>query len=120
MKKIVAQVAGIFLLMIIVTLSLQSCSKEEETIGVITVLDSLGNPVTSATVTLWQDTSHNPSTGAQSNVRVTQLTGSSGTAEFTFALEAYLNIDAVKGTKTGKAFIRLKQGETVNQTVYIR
>jgi len=120
MKKNVALVAGIFLLMMIVTISFQSCSKDEETIGVITVLDSAGNAVSSASVTLWQDTSHNPSTGAQANVRVTQLTGSSGTAEFTFALEAYLNIDAVKGTKTGKAFIRLKQNESVSQTVVIR
>jgi len=120
MKKNVALLAGIFVLSLFVMISIESCSKDEDTIGVITVLDTAGNPVTSATVTLWQDSAHNPTTGAQANVRVTQTTGSSGTAEFIFTLEAYLNIDAIKGTKSGKAFIRLKQDETVNQTVVIR
>ena len=97
-----------------------SCHKDSDTVAVITVVDTAGNPVTSASVTLWQDTAHNPVTGAQANVRVTKLTGSGGTAEFIFALEAYLNIDATKGALAGQAFVRLKQGETVSQTVVVR
>ena len=97
-----------------------SCKEDEETIAVITVVDTAGNVIPSASVTLWQDTAHNPSTGAQANVRVTKLTGSAGTAEFVFALEAYLNVDATKGALAGQAFVRLKQEETVNQTVVLR
>ena len=97
-----------------------SCHKDEDTVAVITVVDTTGKPVTSATVTLWQDTAINPNTGAQANVRVTKLTGSAGTAEFIFALEAYLNIDASKGSLSGQAFVRLKQEESVSQTVVIR
>ena len=100
--------------------SVESCTKDEDTIGVITVLDTSGNPVTSASFSLWQDTAHNPATGNQAKVRVTKTTGSSGTAEFIFDLESYLNIDAVKGANSGKGFIRLKQDETVHQTVVIR
>jgi len=120
MKKNIALLAGIFSLFVLLMVSAESCKKEADTVGVITVLDTAGNPVTSATVTLWQDTSHNPVTGAQANVRVTKTTGSSGTAEFIFSLEAYLNVEATKGTKTGEAFIRLKQNETVSQSVVIR
>ena len=101
-------------------LSAASCHKDEDTVAIITVVDTAGNIVPSASVTLWQDTAHNPVTGAQANVRVTKLTGSSGTAEFIFALEAYLNVDATKGALAGQAFVRLKQEESVSQTVVIR
>jgi hypothetical protein len=120
MKKNIALVAGIFSLTAVLITSLGSCHKDEDTVAIITVVDSLGNPVPSASVTLHQDQVINPTTGAQANVRVTQLTGSAGTAEFIFDLEAYLNIDAVKGPYSGQAFVRLKQNETVSQTVVIR
>src|SRR3954468_19101885 len=63
-----------------------------DTVASVTVLDSLGMPAIAAEVTLWQDTAHNPVTGAQSNVRVTSLTDGSGVAKFTFKNEAFLNI----------------------------
>jgi hypothetical protein len=120
MKKNIGLFAGLASVLVFLMIFSSSCSKEEDTIAVITVVDSSGSPVTSATVTLHQDQVINPVTGNQASVRVTQTTGSSGTAEFIFDLEAYLDIDASKGTKTGHAFVRLKQNETVAQTVVIR
>jgi hypothetical protein len=119
MKKNLIRFAGIFTLALILMGGI-SCKKEGDTIGIITVVDSSGNPVTSATVVLWQDTVVNPVTGAQANVRQSKLTGSAGTAEFLFQLEAYLNVSVTKGALTGEGFIRLQQGETVSMTVTIR
>ena len=120
MKKNVGPFLGLLSLSLFLMIFSGSCNKESDTMAVITVVDTAGNPVTSATVTLHQDSVINPVTNNQANVRVTKTTGSSGTAEFVFALEAYLDIDASKGTKSGQAFVRLKQGESVSQTVVIR
>ena len=97
-----------------------SCKKKEDTVASITVVDTLGLPVPAAIVTLWQDTAHNPVTGAQGIVRVSSTTDGSGKAKFTFANEAFLNISAVNilfPDDTAKGFIRLEQYKTVEATV---
>jgi hypothetical protein len=94
-----------------------SCKKDEATKAVITVQDSLGQAVEGADITLWQDTSVNPTSHQISNIRVTKTSDANGTAEFIFELEAYLNITATKGTHTAHGFVRLKEHETVNQSV---
>jgi len=119
MKKNLIRTAGIFVLAAFLIAGV-SCKKDGDTIGIITVVDTSGNGVTSASVVLWQDTVINPVTGAQANVRQSKLTGSAGTAEFLFQLEAYLNVTVTKGALTGEGFIRLKQGETVSMTVVVR
>jgi hypothetical protein len=53
-----------------------------------------------------------------SNVRVTKTADANGKAEFTFTLEAYLNIEAIKDTNVARGFVRLKEHETVNATVH--
>jgi hypothetical protein len=109
---------GIFFTLLFLSFSFLSCKKDGETKALVTVVDSAGNAVEGATVVLWQDTTVNQTTHTQSNVRVTKITNSGGHAEFTFALESYLNITATKDTLTAKGFIRLKEHETVNQTVH--
>lgn len=109
---------GTIAAMIFLSFTFFSCKKDGETKAIITVNDSLGNAVDGASVTLWQDTAVNPTTGSQANVRVTKITDGSGHAEFTFALEAYLNITATKDIRTAKGFVRLKEHETVSQTVH--
>ena len=112
---------GLFFIVLIALIysgtTLTSCKKKGDTVGVITVLDSVGGAASLATVTLWQDTARNPVTGAQSNVRVSAVTDGSGKATFTFANEAFLNIWAIRGPDTAFGFIRLVQYETTNQTV---
>jgi hypothetical protein len=111
-------ITGILVTLFFLVLTFSSCKKDGDTKGVVIVNDSIGNVVEGATVTLWQDTTVNPTTGTHSNVRVSNTTDSEGRVEFTFALEAYLNITAVKLNKTAKGFIRLKEHETVTQTVH--
>ena len=94
-----------------------SCKKSGPTKAVITVLDLNSSPVAGAAVTLWQDTAVNNVNGVQSKLRVTKNSDASGKAEFDFELEAFLNIEVIKSIDTGRSFIRLKEHETVEQTV---
>jgi hypothetical protein len=96
-----------------------SCKKSGPSIGDVSVVDSAGRPVASASVTLWQDTAVNQTNNVQSTIRVTKQTDGSGKASFEFSLQAYLNITVIKGTDTAKSFIRLKEHETVEKTVVL-
>jgi len=109
---------GIAIALVFLSFTFSSCKKDGETKAVISVKDAAGNPVDGASITLWQDTSVNQTTGSQANVRVTKTADSNGKAEFTFALEAYLNITATKDTNVAHGFVRLKEHETVDQTVH--
>ena len=111
-------IAGIILALMLVSFSFFSCKKDGETKAIVIVNDSLGSPVEGASVTLWQDTTVNKTTQTKSDIRVTKTTDSKGEADFVFALEAYLNITATKGSHIAKGFIRLKQNETTSQTVH--
>lgn len=94
-----------------------SCKKDGSTIAVVSVVDGNNAPISNATVTLWQDTSVNYVNGVQSTLRVTKKSDAAGKAEFEFKLEAFLNIEVINGIDTGRSFIRLKEHETVTQTV---
>ena len=58
-------------------------------------------------VVLSQDSVINPTTGVQASVREEGVTDGAGNVHFSFKLEAVLNIDASKGVKSAKDFIRL-------------
>ena len=94
-----------------------SCKKSGPTIAIITVVDTAGRPVANANVRLWQDTSHSQQTGVQANINVSKKSDGSGKAQFEFELEAYLNIEAIKGPDSAKGFIRLVEHETEEKTV---
>ena len=108
---------GWVILSLIIALSVYSCKKSGPTRAVITVVDSSQTPVSNAKVTLWQDTVVNSTNGVQSKLRVTKTTDAAGRASFDFELEAFLNVEAIKNADTGRSFIRLKEHETVSQTV---
>jgi hypothetical protein len=110
-------IIGLFAAALIVTSIIFSCKKDGATKAVITVIDRNNAAVSGATVTLWQDTAVNNTNGVKSNLRVSKTSDASGHAEFDFQLEAFLNIEAIKGQDTGRSFIRLKEHETVEQTV---
>jgi len=86
---------------------------------IITVVDSSGSRIAGATVILKQDSVINPTNGVQASVLEEGKTGGLGSVAFSFKLEAVLNIEASKGAKSGKDFIRLEQGNTVTKTVVI-
>jgi len=113
---------GVFALVMIVTFT--SCQKEKETIGIIIVKDSNGAVVRNAAVTLFPDSTIS-SSGAYSDpsLRKTNNTDANGQVQFTYELEAILNIEAIKedgnSTYTGIDIIRLLKGKTVTKVVEI-
>jgi len=113
---------GVFALVMIVTVT--SCQKEKETIGIIIVKDSNGAVVPNAYVTLFPE----PVISPQGNYPDQSLTKSnwtdaSGRAQFTYDLEAILDIDVVRvdgnDTLVGTDIIRLLKGKSVTKVVEI-
>ena len=102
-----------------------SCKKDKETIGVIIVKYSNGNLVQGADVRLHQD--GQISTGGEPvdpNLATGwQKTDESGSVEFTFDLEAILNVDVVdtvgNDIYVGTDVIRLLKGKTVTKVVEV-
>lgn len=86
----------------------------------ITVVDSTGQRISGALVTLSQDSVINPVNNVQASANQVKQSDAAGQAFFTFKLEAVLNIEVVKGTKIAKDYIRLEQSKTVTKTVVIR
>jgi len=117
MRKYTSGVIASIVILMFGWLTFLSCKKNGPTDAIITVLDTIGKPVSAATVILWQDTSHNTVTGYQASLRQTKTTDVSGKASFEFQQEAYLNIYAIKNSDTATGIIQLKQHETVNVTV---
>jgi hypothetical protein len=108
---------GLFMIVLLSIIGAYSCKKSGQTRAVITVLDGNNAAVKGAAVTLWQDTAVNATNGVQSKLRVTKTSDAAGRAEFDFDLEAFLNVEAIKGVDTGRSFIRLIEHETVEQKV---
>jgi hypothetical protein len=111
--------AGWIIVAAIFATSFFACKKTGPTIAVISVVDSTGRAISGAAVTLWQDTAVNNANGVQSSVRITKTSDAAGKAEFEFTLEAYLNVQAIHNADTGRAVVRLKEHETVAQTVHL-
>jgi hypothetical protein len=117
-EKRFIQVSGLFILsFILIQTGFSGCKKDGPTQAVITVNDSLGRPVQGATVILWQDTAVNETTGNVAQIRETLTTDAAGKAEFEFALEAFLNLEAYKNADTARGFVRLEEHKTVFQSV---
>ena len=106
-------------------LTIGSCQKAKDTVGVIVVKDSNGNLVSGATVVLHLDSLAENQQGNfyNSNLRKTDITDASGRAEFTYELEAILQVSVTKtqgnNTLTGSNVIRLLKEKTVTQEVRI-
>ena len=112
------RITGWIILSFFLGMTVFACKKSGPTVGVITVVDGTTKAaVSGATVTLWQDTAVNNTNGVQSTLRVTKTTDGSGRAEFEFDLEAFLNVEAIKGPDTGRSYIRLTEHETESVTV---
>jgi hypothetical protein len=112
--------------LIILTLALaglltaSSCKKTEPCEAIITVVDTLGRPVSAAKVVLRQDSVVNPQTGVRADVFDEEFTTSNGEAIFKFQWEAVLNVEVTSLTLTAKDYIRLEQSETVRKTVVVK
>lgn len=115
MKTTIHKIALILFLLISIPAILSSCSKEDDTIGIVKVVFSNGNPMPGATVILDQ-TNGSPGTDPIDNLRKTATTDASGRAEFTYRYEAILDVSVSKtagnNTYSGTNVLRLLRGET--------
>ena len=113
---------GVFALVMIVVFT--SCQKEKETIGIIIVKNSNGQVVSSASVTLFPEPAISPQGNLPDpSLTKTNNTDANGQAQFTYELEAILNIEVIKvdgnSTYTVANIIRLLKGKTVTKVVEI-
>jgi len=113
---------GVFALAMTVTFT--SCEKEKETIAVIIVKNSNGAVVPNASVTLFPDqTISSGGLYPDPSLTKTNNTDANGQVEFTYELEAILNIAVTKvegnSTYTGVNIIRLLKGKSTTKVVEI-
>jgi hypothetical protein len=93
--------------------TLSSCKKEEPAKAVITVVDTLNNPIQGCTVEL--NSENNPRPG---DVKASEITDISGNAYFEFELEAILQVEVSKGAfEADKENIHVIPGETAEKTI---
>ena len=115
-------ILGVFSLVTIT--SVTSCKKAKDTIGVIIVKDANGLNVPGAYVILHQDSLISPQGNyTNTDLKKTDYTDVNGRAEFTYELEAILNVEVRKNegnnVYTGSNIIRLLKQKTVTKIVEI-
>lgn len=106
-----------FTLLIVIFLftasTLSSCKEEEPAKAVITVVDTLNNPIQGCTVEL--NSENNPRPG---DVKSSEITDISGNAYFEFELEAILQVEVSRGAfEADKENIHVIPGETAEKTI---
>ena len=120
MKKTGLKISSAVLVFLFVSTVFTSCTKEKDTIGIIKVVYSNGNPMIGATVVLDQQNTE-PGTDPIINLKQTKTTDASGRAEFIYKYEAILdvNVNKTSGNDTyeGSGVIRLLRGKTEQITV---
>lgn len=107
-----------------ITITLNSCQKAKDTIGIVIVKNTSGNTVAGATVTLHQDGAiSQQGNDTNPNLRKTNITDINGRAEFTYELEAIFKVEVEKidgnNIYTGSNVIRLLKEKTVTQVIEI-
>ena len=113
-------------LFVLTTLFSTSCKKDKTCHGKITVLDTAGAPVASATVQLSSPPSvpPDPNHSGGGDLVMTGVTDGSGIVNFELKLPAILDIVATKSALpglTGKAILRLDEpGKTTEVTVTMK
>ena len=120
MKKTILKISSVLFVLLLVSTVFTSCTKEKDTIGIIKVVYSNGNPVTGATVILDQQNTE-PGTDPIDNLQQDNTTDASGRAEFRYTYEAILDVSVSKisgnDTYQGSGVIRLLKGKTEQITI---
>ena len=120
MKKTILKISSILLAVFLVSTVFISCEKEKDTIGIIKVVNSNGDPMSGVTVVLDQPNS-SPGTDPIENLMKSEETDASGLAEFIYKHEAILDVTVSKtsgnDTYEGSGIIRLLTGKTEQVTV---
>lgn len=110
LKKAVFPVVAIFALLYLVSSS--SCKKETDCTAIITVLDTVGAPLSGAKIRLY-------SSLPKANLQDQTLTSDSkGEATFVFKYEAILDIEVIHDSLgVAEGVVKLVEGETVREKV---
>tara|TARA_B100000700_G_C14757777_1_gene720608 strand:- start:404 stop:781 length:378 start_codon:yes stop_codon:yes gene_type:complete len=111
-------------LILIISISAISCTKKEDTIGMIIVKRN-GNLVQGADVTLFPNNTPSPTSGEYPDATLikTKKTDANGQAEFIYELEAVLNVSVTKidgnASFSGTNVIQLEAEKTVTKIIEI-
>ena len=120
MKKTILKISSILLAVFLVSTVFTSCEKEKDTIGIIKVVNSNGDPMNGVTVVLSQPNA-SPGTDPIPDLNQTKTTDVSGRAEFIYKYEAILNVTVSKtsgnDTYEGSGIIRLLIGKIEQVTI---
>ena len=120
MKKTLLKILSGLLMFLFVSITFSSCEKENDTVGIIKVVNSSGQAMSGVTVILDQQNTI-PGTDPIDNLRKTKTTGATGKASFTYTYEAILdvNVNKISGNDTysGSGVIRLLRGKTEQITI---
>jgi len=115
-------ILGVFAIVLSTTIT--SCKKENDTIARIIVKNTNNQVVPNATVTLYPESTISPN-GSTPNPSLTKtnITDSNGKVEFTYELESVLTIEATiligNDYFQGKNVINLLRGKTTTKVVEI-
>lgn len=110
----------LFPALIFASFAVGSCKKTGPAEAIISVIDSTGKRVPGAVVVLRQDSVVNSTNGVQASINESKVTDGAGQAFFTFKLEAVLIVEASKGNKQARDYVRLEQSKQVTKQVMIR
>ena len=120
MKKTILKISSVLLAVFLVSTVFTSCEKEKDTIGIIKVVNSNGDPMSGVTVVLNQPNA-SPGTDPIDDLQKEETTDASGRAEFIYKYEAILDVTVSKtsgnDTYKGSGIIRLLTGKTEQVTV---
>ena len=118
-------VSGIFLVML--AMAVAGCTKDQQTIATVTVVNDDGEPVPGASVRLYAVSSETPPPPNEIRFDTTQVTNGTGKASFDFtdyyekgqAGFAVLDIEASKGSLEGAGIIKIEELKINEETVVI-
>ena len=121
MKKTALKISSILFSLLLVSTVFTSCTKEKDTIGIIKVVNSNGQPMSGVTVVLDQQNTE-PGTDPIDDLRQeVEKTDANGEARFVYRYEAILDVSVSKvdgnDTYQGSGVIRLLRGKTEQITV---
>lgn len=98
-----------------------SCKKETDCKLIVKTKDSIGNPLPGVSVKLFANVKTSSGTLTEADLKSEGVSDEVGACSFTFKLPAVLDVKAQKdSTLSGIGIIKLVEGETVEETVFLK
>jgi len=97
-----------------------SCKKNTDCKLTIYTVDSLGKPLSKASVKLYANVKTSSGATVEADLKAESTSDVDGANAFTFKLPAILDIKATYLTKSGIGIIKLEEGKSVEKTVIVK